>query len=292
MPPRKTHYINFKADGHSLSRTSASGNTEIPSSSGAFQVPNMAAEQSPPPPPPPPPPPAPEPCPLYPYARYTVEDLLVLPGREGLRRLVIGKAVRDSYWFGLDNCVGRSVSDTIKRYFVEPHYNWGKVSQDIFNTRYKCFLQRWNWDISINEEVWTQFRLKAQKRLVNTVSDWKRKWEIDGDKAKPSLISTYCWNRLNVYWMDPHPQEVAAKCSEVQNQVGPNGRKLVIQHTSDQVPFAGRRLMMADENRGELPPVTKLFEVTHRKKDMTFVDARSEEIYNEEDRRAGDPGHT
>ncbi|XP_024011194.1 uncharacterized protein LOC112086477 [Eutrema salsugineum] len=120
--------------------------------------------------------------------------------------------------FDLDNCVGRSVSDTIKSHFVEPHYNWSKVSQETFDTWYKCFAQRWNWDIGINETVREAFRLKAQKRLVNTVSDWKRKWETDGDDAKPSSMSTFCWNGLKAYWLDPHVQTTAAKCSAVRNR--------------------------------------------------------------------------
>ncbi|XP_024004737.1 formin-like protein 2 [Eutrema salsugineum] len=234
MTRRRTHYINFMADGHS-SRASASGNTgtDVPSSSGASQVPNTIAEQSPPPPPPPPPPPVAElvPVPPQPYAQLTVEDLQALPGRGILRRLVPGKAEPGSYWFDLDNCVGRSVSDTIKSHFVEPHYNWSK--------------QRWNWDIRINETVREAFWLKAQKRLVNTVSDWKRKWETDGDEAKPSAISTSCWNGLKAYWLDPHAQTVASKCSAVRNRVGPDGQKLVTPHTSGQISFAGRRLMMA-----------------------------------------------
>ncbi|XP_024013233.1 formin-like protein 2 [Eutrema salsugineum] len=244
MTRRRTHYINFMADGHSHFRTSASGNIEIPSSSGASQVPNTAAEQSPPPPPPPPPPPAPEPRPPQPYAQFTIEDLLALPGWGALRRLVPGKAEPGSYWFDLDNCVGRSVSDTIKSHFVEPHYNWSRVSQETFDTWYKCFAQRWNWDIGINETVREAFRLKAQKRLVNTVSDWKRKWETDGDDAKPSPMSTSCWNGLKAYWMNPHAQDVAGKCSAVRNRVGPDGQKLVTPHTSGQISFAGRRLMM------------------------------------------------
>ncbi|XP_024007288.1 uncharacterized protein LOC112083491 [Eutrema salsugineum] len=125
-----------------------------------------------------------------------VEDLLALPGRGALRRLVPGKAEPGSYWFNLDNCVGRSVSETIKSHFVEPHYNWSKVSQETFDTWYKCFAQRWNWDIGINETVREAFRLKAHKLLVNTVSDWKRKWETDGDDAKPSPMPTSCWNGL------------------------------------------------------------------------------------------------
>ncbi|XP_024009389.1 uncharacterized protein LOC112084477 [Eutrema salsugineum] len=66
--------------------------------------------------------------------------------------------------------------------------------------------------------------------------------------------------------------------AEVENRRRRHEAELVTPHTSGQVPFAGRRLMMAEENGGELPPMTKL---THRKKDETFVDAWSEEIYNE-----------
>ena len=41
--------------------------------------------------------------------------------------------------FGTDNCLGRSVSDTIKSYFTEPHPNWSLTPDHIRRTWFKCF---------------------------------------------------------------------------------------------------------------------------------------------------------
>ncbi|XP_024013181.1 uncharacterized protein LOC112087499 [Eutrema salsugineum] len=53
-----------------------------------------------------------------------------------------------------------------------------------------------------------------------------------------------------------------------------------VPHTSGQIPFAGRRLIMVEENGGQLPPMTKFFAETHKKRNIEFTDPRAEEIYN------------
>ncbi|KAL1188186.1 hypothetical protein V5N11_003215 [Cardamine amara subsp. amara] len=137
--------------GSSSTRPRSSSTDEIQTffSSGRDTVPETLQTQTPPlggstpsvggsstaaaPPQPPPPPPGVHPDlavpPDAPYAQYTVEDLLVQPGQDGLPKLDPNRPP-NTFGFGVDSKFGHSVSDTIKRYFTEPHPNVSRKSGD------------------------------------------------------------------------------------------------------------------------------------------------------------------
>ncbi|XP_056850723.1 uncharacterized protein LOC130500045 [Raphanus sativus] len=97
-----------------------------------------------------------------PYAKFTVEDLLQMPDREGLRRTI---ALHDPF-------------QTIKSYFPEANPNWSLILEYILRTWFKYFAQGKN-----------GFNEKAMLLLKNNVSDCQEKWKYHGDAAKPTFIS-------------------------------------------------------------------------------------------------------
>uniref|UniRef100_A0A0D3AAM2 Uncharacterized protein n=1 Tax=Brassica oleracea var. oleracea TaxID=109376 RepID=A0A0D3AAM2_BRAOL len=135
--PAAPTYAQLFGDGSGTSSSGPSSSDAVPDSQTSQRV-SLSPPLPPQMPPPLPPAAAPQPVPedvvhpdfcvpsYDPFARYTVEDLLAQPKREGLE-------------FGANNRVSRSVSGTIKGYYDGAYPNCSKTPNHVKITWFKCF---------------------------------------------------------------------------------------------------------------------------------------------------------
>ncbi|KAG7627199.1 putative transposase Ptta/En/Spm plant [Arabidopsis thaliana x Arabidopsis arenosa] len=182
----------------------------------------------------------------------TQDELLESLSRAGLPRLDPNRPLR-TLSFDDDTSVAYTVRSIFERDFKEPHANWSMPPQSMVDRWFETFAQMYNWDKAINKRVRTEFEAKLKERMSDQVSRWKGKWREKGDAAMP---------RWNARLHDPDGFGIH-------------------KHRSSQSSYKARAQKRCEMTGETTPDFLVLLDETHRKPDGSFIDGKSEEIYNE-----------
>ncbi|CAD5324702.1 unnamed protein product [Arabidopsis thaliana] len=183
----------------------------------------------------------------------TQDESLESLGRAGLPRLDPNRPPR-TLSFDDDTSVAYTVRSIFERDFKEPHANWSMPPQSMVDRWFETFAQMYNWDKAINKRVMTEFEAKLKERMSDQVSRWKGKWREKGDAAMPRCRNA----RLH----------------------DPDGLG-IHKHRSGQSSYKARAQKRCEMTGETTLDFLVLLDETHRKPDGSFIDGKSEEIYNE-----------
>ncbi|CAL9214369.1 unnamed protein product [Arabidopsis halleri] len=175
--------------------------------------------------------------------------------------------------------VAATIRSIFERDFKEPHANWTQTPSKVIDRWFETFAQTYNWDQSINARVRAEFDKKLKSRMCDQVSRWKKKWKRKGDDAKPKWIDPDVWAALVRYWRDPKSEAKSINSRNARYH-DPDGTG-IHKHRSGQTSFKARARKHAEKTGVLTPDFLQILEETHRKADGTFIDGKSESIYNE-----------
>uniref|UniRef100_A0A0D3CW91 Uncharacterized protein n=1 Tax=Brassica oleracea var. oleracea TaxID=109376 RepID=A0A0D3CW91_BRAOL len=156
-------------------------------------------------------------------------------------------------------------------------------------------MEKYHWSMGVNERVKKAFNAKAKARLLDTVSNWKGDWIVKGyERGKPPELTMEVWDGLIRYWRDLDSIRVAESYYASRQTVHEHdhGQMLhSIDARSEEIfnDLVGRVEDRQTQESTDGLPVTlstlemdKIYEErTHKNKACQFLDARSEEIFND-----------
>ncbi|XP_018448676.1 uncharacterized protein LOC108820198 [Raphanus sativus] len=277
MAPRKKPpptYDEMFGDGVGTSssggRTSSDAVPDSQTSQRVWSPPPPAPQMAPPPPPP-------LAAPQQPVPEAGVHpDLRVPPHAPEFGCFFDPDRPPGTYWFGANNRVSRSVSQTIKGYLDGAYPNWSLTPDHVKTTWFKQFTVAL---VLRNHRKGEEgIRGKGKTRLTNTVSDWKDKWEIYGYDGKPTGVTKDVWEGLIAFWKQTSSIRKANSCSASRRTKDKDGNLHMV-HRTGQKPHAGIRLEVFEKTR-VLSSLSDIFKMTHATPDGTFVDPTSEKLFN------------